>query len=153
MAQRGRAARQSNDNLRLTRQIRKDETELQKLIVTDLRAYLPEGVWFGCSLSGLRLPMHAAVEAKRCGMEKGAPDLSVAFLSTDDTHTYYLELKTLDGQLRPEQAAFARWAGPAYFRVVRSFSQYRDIMSGWLEAHGMRFLTPAESIRKGRPVL
>ena len=150
MVLRGATARAlAPPDLRLRRPQRAEEWELQKRIVKDLRAYLPAEVWFCCSLSGLRMPFAAVAVAKAGGMERGAPDLSFVFWASDDDATYFLELKTADGQLSEQQARLARCLGPK-MRIARSFEDYREIVGGWLAQHSLRFLTDAESIKKGR---
>lgn len=57
------------------------------------------------SLNGVRLSLHQAVLAKKSGMKKGFPDISLP-VAAQDWHGLYIELKRKDGKARdvsPEQ--------------------------------------------------
>lgn len=132
---------------------RKDEADGQVHVVKMLRAYLPDEVWWSVSLSGVCLPMHIAVSAKRAGMQKGAPDFSFIFR---DGVTRYVEMKTLEGALTPEQQTVERLVGRHNFKVCRAYPgnhgqtwrEFKRALTDWMAPLGIAWLTGAESLRR-----
>lgn len=134
---------------------RRDETNGQKHVVKMLRAYLPDQVWWTVSLSGIRLPMEVAVEAKRMGMQKGAPDFSFVF--PDKTGlTRYIDLKTPTGSLTFEQRMLMRRVGKDNFKVCivhphvpgRTWAEFKATIDPWLAGAGLAWLTDTESVQR-----
>ena len=120
---------------------RQPERDLQRAVAEDLRAYLPGEVWWTASLSGVRLSPGVASDAKKAGMEKGAPDLSFVW---PDGETTYVELKAGDGTLTAEQKRLQATLG-SRFAVCRSKAEVRAVLAPRLAAAGLRFLTDTES--------
>lgn len=120
------------------------EQAIQERVAAMLRAYLPDEIWWTASLSGVTLPMHVAVSAKKAGMNRGAPDLSFVW---PDGETTYLEVKAPDGVLSTEQARLARIL-VRKMRVCRSWEEAREALEIWMAPHGLRFLTDTESLRR-----
>lgn len=132
---------------KLKRPRQQPETLLQRHVATMLRAYLPDQVWWSCSLSGVPLSPGGASAAKAMGMNKGAPDLSFIW---PDGWTTYLELKAENGVLTPEQAMLSTRLESA-FRVARSWDEASAALSEWMTPYGLRFLTERESlVREGQ---
>lgn len=129
-------------NLRAPRQ--SYEQPIQEKVAAMLWAYLPDAVWWTCSLSGVRLTPAMAGAAKRAGMNKGAPDLSFIW---PDGRTTYVEVKGPDGVLTPEQKRLKATLGDDMV-VCRSWPEVRAAVSPWLERHGLRWLTDTESVRR-----
>jgi hypothetical protein len=132
---------------------RSREADGQKFVVQQLRSYLPDEVWWTVSLSGIRLPPHIAAEAKRLGMQKGAPDFSFVF---PDGLTRYVDLKTTTGSLTPEQAALQAVVGEESFKVVTVYSlaldktwrEFRAALAPWMAANGLSLLSEAEALKR-----
>lgn len=129
---------------RLRARNRSPEADLQAAVATELRAYLPDGVWFTCSLSGIRLSPSVAAAAKRAGMEKGAPDLSFIW---PDGQTSYIELKAQAGSLTVEQERLQGTLGEL-FSLCRSVREVRAALAPWLIANGLRWLSDGESVKR-----
>lgn len=121
------------------------EAELQKAVASLLRAYLPEGVWWTCSLSGVPLTAATAGQAKAAGMQRGAPDLSFVWPDGDTT---YVELKSDKGVLTDEQTALAETLGDR-FALCRTTQDVWHALTEWMTPYGLRFLTDTESFRRG----
>lgn len=62
----------------------------------------PELKWLNGSLNGVRLTIGAALKAKRGGMKKGFPDLSLP-VKTKLYNGLFIELKRKGGKASPEQ--------------------------------------------------
>jgi hypothetical protein len=132
---------------------RSPEADGQKYLVTMLRAYLPDQVWWCAGLSGLRLPPHIAAEAKRMGMEKGDYDLKFLF---PDGVTRYVEVKSVDGVLTPEQKRVRELAGEANVAVVRiytlnlpqSWRELKRALDVWMAPLGLDWLNERESLQR-----
>jgi hypothetical protein len=120
------------------------ETAIQTGVVKHLRAYMPRGVFWTASLSGVRLSMNVAGMAKRAGMNRGAPDLSFIW---PDGQTTYIEMKAADGSLSVEQRALKLMLGDR-MRVARSWDEVKSILTGWIASHGLAFLTDAEALQR-----
>ena len=120
------------------------EAPIQERIAAMLRAYLPDEIWWSASLSGVKLTPRGAADAKKAGMQKGAPDLSFIF---PDGSTRYLEVKGPDGVLTPEQRQLATVLGDR-MAVVRSWPEARAALDVWMAGHGLRFLTDTESYQR-----
>lgn len=139
---------------KLRRKNRSDESDGQKHVVRKLRAYLPARIWWTVSLSGIRLPPHIAAEAKRMGMERGAPDFSFVF---PDGVTRYIDLKTEQGSLTLEQRQLRRRVGEDDFAVChvyataphRTWAEFKAVLDRWMEPYeGLTWLTDAESVAR-----
>lgn len=138
---------------------RNDEAAGQKHVVRMLRAYMPGPpvCWWCASINGVRLPMHTAMEAKRMGMERGAPDLSFVFR---DGITRVIDLKLPDGSLTKEQKALREMMGAHNFAVCtvyplypgRTWAEVKGVLEGWMAPLGDRLLTDAEAIKLQREV-
>ena len=122
------------------------EADLQREVVMQLRAYLPDNVRWFASLSGVRLTPGVAGRAKAAGMNRGAPDLSFIWPSSDTT---YIELKARGGRLTPEQVPIARTLGPK-LAVCRTWDEVEAAVSVWLNFHGLRWLTERESLHRAK---
>lgn len=120
------------------------ESDLQAHVATMLRAYMPDEVWWTASLSGVPLSAMVAGQAKRAGMQKGAPDLSFVF---PDGVTRYVELKSATGTLTPEQKALAVILAGG-MAVCTTWTGVRIVLEGWMAPYGLRFLTDTESYRR-----
>lgn len=137
----------------LKRQNRSDEADGQVLIVERLRAYLPDEVWWTVSLSGIRLPLQVAVKAKKMGMQKGAPDFSFVLR---DGGTRYIDLKTVDGDLTPEQKRLRQMVGAHNFKVTRVYPdnprktwwEFKGALDYWMAPLGIAWLTDTESYQR-----
>ncbi len=121
------------------------EAALQKQVAALLRAYLPEGVWFTASLSGVKLTPAIAGQAKAAGMNRGAPDLSFIWPDGDTT---YIELKADKGVLTPEQKALSETL-KGRLAVCRSTQDVWHALTEWMTPYGLRFLTDRESLKRG----
>ena len=128
------------------------EADIQAHVVTMLRAYLPPEVRFGASLSGVKLTAVIAFHAKRQGLEPGWPDLG--FIITDGPgrgQRFDIEMKSATGTMTADQKVIVGAMGERA-AVCRSWDDVRDVLDVWMAKFGLRFLTPAESIRMGRKV-
>jgi hypothetical protein len=120
------------------------EAEIQRHVVSMLRAYLPTGVWFTASLSGVKLTPAIAGQAKAAGMERGAPDLSFIF---PDGVTRYIEMKAPGCFFTNEQAALKRVLGDDMM-VARSWADVKAVLTGWMAPYGLTWLTERESLER-----
>ena len=68
----------------------------------------PELKWLRGSMNGVRLTIGQAVKAKRAGMKKGYPDLSLD-VARGDYHGLRIELKKTRGKLSPKQNEWRNW--------------------------------------------
>ena len=123
------------------------EEHLQAHVATMLRAYLPDGIWWSASLSGIRLTPHLQKKAKGQGLNRGAPDLSFVMPSGV---TRYIELKVGKNGLTDEQEALQATLG-GRMAVCRSWPEVRDQLAAWMAPHGLRFLTDTESFKRANP--
>lgn len=120
------------------------EAVLQRRVVTFLRAYLPDEVWWTASLSGVKLTMQIAVQAKAAGMNKGAPDLSFVW---PDGSTTYIELKAAGGTLTPEQRQLWDTLGDR-MTVCRTWPEVRTSLHVWMQRHGLTWLSDADAWKR-----
>jgi hypothetical protein len=70
------------------------------------------------SLNGIRLGQFAASRAKRNGMLRGVPDLFLPIPGSDGTFGLFIEMKSKNGTLSPEQRWFRDSTCPPYKFVV-----------------------------------
>ena len=120
------------------------EADLQREVVMQLRAYLPDEVFWFASLAGVRLTAGAAAKAKAAGHNRGAPDLSFIWPGGDTT---YIELKSRAGRLTPEQVEIAAALGPR-LAVCRTWKEVEAAVLVWLDFHGLAWLTDLESLQR-----
>jgi hypothetical protein len=130
-----------------------DEADGQRHVVKMLRAYVPDGVWWSASISGVKLPPHTAAEAKRMGMERGMPDFIFIFR---DGVSRFVEMKTLAGSLTPEQQHVERLVGRHNFKVCRTYpgnhaltwGEFKTALTAWMAPLGVDWLTERESLQR-----
>lgn len=79
---------------------------------------IPELELLHSSLNGIRLGQFAASRAKRNGMLRGVPDLFLPVPGSDGTYGLFVEMKSKNGALSPEQRWFRDATCPPYKFVV-----------------------------------
>lgn len=108
----------------------KPEQQLHVSVADYLRAVLDAGVfWTTIAHGGYRLPIWLAVLLKRMGLRKGTPDI----LLVHQGRALFIELKALNGKLKPDQidAHYAILKAGGHVATCKSIEEVRDWLVKW----------------------
>lgn len=105
------------------------EARIQKGIVAYLRTVLVDCLVYHVPNQGYR-PMGEAINLRMMGVLAGVPDIHIV---GGLLGLYYIEVKTLDGELRPEQIEFRKFCRSRRipFGIARSINEARDLIVRW----------------------
>jgi hypothetical protein len=93
----------------------------------------PELEWLRGSMNGVRLTIGQAVKAKRAGMKKGYPDISLD-VARGGYNGLRIELKKKTGTVSPEQKKWILWLSEqGYFAIVcRGEDEAKQVLINYL---------------------